>query len=90
MENKVKPIYANNMSIALNSIEAMLLFAVETPSFSKKGVADGGSREIVADIRMNPVFAKQLLKTLQGSLAEYESKYGEIKLQGLNQEVTNE
>lgn len=90
MENKVKPIYANNMSIALNSIEAMLLFAVETPNFSKEGVANGGSREIVADIRMNPVFAKQLLTTLQESLNEYERKYGEIKAQGFNQEATNE
>ena len=86
MEDRVRPIYANNMSIALNSIEAMLLFAVETPSFSKEGVANGGHREIVADIRMNPVFAKQLITTLQDSLKEYESKYGEIKMQGPDQE----
>ena len=50
MEDRVKPIYANNMSIALNAIEAMLLFAVETPNFSNEGIADSGSREIVADI----------------------------------------
>lgn len=53
-------------------------------------MANGGSREIVADIRMNPVFAKQLLTTLQESLNEYERKYGEIKAQGFNQEATNE
>jgi hypothetical protein len=80
MDGNVKPIYANNLSVALNSVEAILLFAVETPTFDKEGNANGGSREIVADIRMNPIFAKQLITALKESLNIYEEKYGEIKL----------
>ena len=80
IQNKATAQYANGLSVVINPIEAGMFFAVETPYYDEEGKNTGIVRNIVADIRMHPVLAKQLLKTLTDSIKSYEEKYGEIVL----------
>lgn len=79
-ESKMVTAYANTIRTSTTPDEVVLDFGLNMPAPSQDGkpmmVFAVGSRVV-----MNWVSAKRLLSSLQGAVGQYESQFGEIKLQ---------
>ena len=65
-EKKVEYVYANNVLISVNPIEAKFRFVLMT----------GGGTKIVAKVMMSPLFLHALREYAEDLIQSYEEKYG--------------
>ena len=73
--NEIAIKYANGFSIAITDTEVQLLFTVSSPVINaQNGNVDTTTLAQVADIRLNPIVAKQLGELLSKQIAVHESK----------------
>lgn len=71
--------YSNNFRVLIGVTEAQLIFRLETPVIDDStGSITGVSLQNVADIRLNPIMAKELCLALQQQLKSYESQFGPL------------
>ncbi len=76
-ENMGQGVYSNLVMITHSPSEIILDFARMMPGLPKA--------KIVSRIIMTPQHAKLLLKALEDNIKKYESRFGEIKLHGIEQ-----
>jgi len=76
-ENKGEGIYSNLAMITHSPSEFIIDFARVMPGLPKA--------KVHARIVMTPQHAKLLLKALEDNIKKFESRFGEIKLHGLEQ-----
>lgn len=65
-EETVEYVYANNVLISVNPIEAKFRFVLMT----------GGGTKIVAKVMMHPLFLRAMQEYADDLIQEYEEKYG--------------
>jgi len=76
-EDKAQGIYSNFVMISHSPSEFILDFARIMPGVDKA--------KVHARIVMTPQHAKLLERALQDNIKKYESRFGEIKLQGMEE-----
>lgn len=70
--------YANSVSIAINQMDARLIFSNSEPCIDINGTITDGGREEVAKIVMSLTLAKRFNKILAETIANYEAQNGSI------------
>jgi len=76
-ENVAQGVYSNMVMISYSPSEFVLDFAKILPGLPKA--------KVQARVLMTPQHAKLLLKALEENIKQYESKFGEVKLFGMEQ-----
>lgn len=77
-EYSVREHYVNSVSLNYSTYEIRMELFVETPNDDSNSV----SRKEVADIRLSPQLAKELVHLLSSTVDSYEKTVGEIPCPG--------
>lgn len=66
-------IYANGFRIAMSGYETQICFRCDTPIIDESnGEITGVNQEVVADVRINPMLARELCEKLNEQLDSYD------------------
>ncbi|MEO0238978.1 MAG: DUF3467 domain-containing protein [candidate division WOR-3 bacterium] len=76
-ENVAQGVYSNMVMISFSPSEFVIDFAKILPGLPKA--------KVQARVLMTPQHAKLLLKALEDNIKQYEAKFGEVKLFGMEQ-----
>ncbi len=76
-ESTAQGVYSNMVMIAFSPSEFVLDFAKILPGLAKA--------KVQARVLMTPQHAKLLLKALEDNIKQYEERFGEVKLYGMEQ-----